>query len=797
MFIRENKLRFKLLNFIFALTILSSFAISQNGMQIIRGTITDKQSQQILIGVKVCVVESNPMNCVQSDTKGIYRIQKLKPGRYDLKFSYLGYKEVTMPNVIVTSGKETILDISMEESVVNMKEIKITPRRKELNNTMTSVSGRSFSMEEVNRYAGGRSDPARLAANFAGVSSPDDSRNDLVIRGNSPVGVLWRVEGLNIPNPNHFSTIGTTGGPVSAINTNLLRNSDFMTSAFPAEYGNANAGVFDLGFRNGNSEKQENTFQFGLITGIELMTEGPIKKEKGSSYVFAYRYGFPSMAKKLGLPIGTFATPYYQDLSFKINSGQTKLGRFSFFGIGAVSRVNFEHDKIDSTDLFAIPNRDGFFNSQIALAGIKHSVKVNEKSYIITILGANFGGSSYLQDSISVLDSSSVRTIENLTNRLTYSINSSYNLKINARMFFKTGILGELFKIKLIYRSRENTVNWVDYWNANKTTFLGQAFAHLKYNFTDNLILNTGLHGQFLSLNNSYSIEPRIGLKYQFSKTSSISCGYGIHSQMQPLDSYFFQIYDAIKDTTKTNLGMNFTRSQHLVIGYDWLPSKLWRLKTEIYYQFLWNVPVHSYASSYSMLNAGASYYPNNQVDLVNNGTGRNYGFELTIERFFGKGFYGMATGSIYESKYKGGDGIERNTAFNGKFVYNILIGKEIKVGKEKQNAFTFDIKFTHAGGRYYTPINLGLSQLVDFQVLKGDDYAYSERYPNFLRLDVKAGFTLNSKKYKVSQSWAFDINNVTNNKNIFADRYNPTTNNITTAYQIGFFPNFVYRVQF
>jgi hypothetical protein len=283
----------------------------------------------------------------------------------------------------------------------------------------------------------------------------------LVIRGNSPVGVLWRVEGLNIPNPNHFSTIGTTGGPVSAINTNLLRNSDFMTSAFPAEYGNANAGVFDLGFRNGNTEKRENTFQFGLITGIELMTEGPIKKENGSSYVFAYRYGFPSMAKKLGLPIGTFATPYYQDLSFKINSGQTKLGRFSFFGIGAVSRVNFEHDKIDSTDLFAIPNRDGFFNSQIALGGIKHSIKVNEKSYFLTILGANFGGSSYLQDSISVVDSSSVRTIENLTNRLTYSINSSYNLKINARIFFKTGILGELFKIKLLYRSRENTANWV------------------------------------------------------------------------------------------------------------------------------------------------------------------------------------------------------------------------------------------------------------------------------------------------------------------------------------------------
>jgi hypothetical protein len=170
---------------------------------------------------------------------------------------------------------------------------------------------------------------------------------------------------------------------------------------------------------------------------------------------------------------------------------------------------------------------------------------------------------------------------------------------------------------------------------------------------------------------------------------------------------------------------------------------------------------------------------------------------ELTLERYFGKGFYGMATGSIYDSKYTASDHIERNTAFNGKFVYNVLVGKEIKVGKEKRNAFTFDFKFTHAGGRYYTPINLSVSQLLDFQVLMGDDYAFTKRYPNFMRLDVKAGFTHNSKKHKVSQSWAFDINNVTNHKNIFADRYNPSTNNISTAYQIGFFPNFVYRIQF
>lgn len=197
------------------------------------------------------------------------------------------------------------------------------------------------------------------------------------------------------------------------------------------------------------------------------------------------------------------------------------------------------------------------------------------------------------------------------------------------------------------------------------------------------------------------------------------------------------------------------------------------------------------------MINAGASFFPNDRTNLVNEGTGENYGIELTIERYFFKGYYGLITGSLYEANYVASDDIKRNTAFNGRYVYNVLLGKEFKVGKSKRNTVTADIKFTHAGGRYYTPVDLVLSQLAGTQINKGDDYAYSEKYTDFLRLDVKIGFTLNSKKRSVSQSWFFDVNNVTNRKNIFADRYNPLTNSINTAYQIGFFPNFVYRIEF
>jgi hypothetical protein len=185
------------------------------------------------------------------------------------------------------------------------------------------------------------------------------------------------------------------------------------------------------------------------------------------------------------------------------------------------------------------------------------------------------------------------------------------------------------------------------------------------------------------------------------------------------------------------------------------------------------------------------------QANLVNNGEGRNYGAELTIEKFFSNNYYVLITGTVYESKYKGSDNIEHYTAFNGKYVYNLLAGKDFKVGKEKRNTINFGIKYTGSGGRFYTPVDLKASQIVGEQVLLGDQYAFSERNPDFMRLDIKAGFTLNSSKRKIAQSWSIDIQNVTNHKNVFAERYNPITNQVNTAYQIGFFPNFVYKIQF
>jgi hypothetical protein len=777
---------------------LSTTSIAQNDGQALKGTVTDKQSQTPLASAAVFLQLPDTTIRTLTDAQGNFKFEHLTPGRYELIAKFIGYKQANVPNIIVTAGKEVVVDITMEENVKTLKQIVISGTKKQDPiNELTTVSARSFSTEEVNRFAGGRSDPSRMAANFAGVSSPNDARNDIVIRGNSPTGVLWRIEGLNIPNPNHFSTIGTTGGPVSALNTNMLKNSDFFTSAFPSEYGNANAGVFDLGFRKGNADKREHTFQIGALTGIEAMTEGPINKEKGSSYLVAYRYAFTGVAQKIGIPIGTAATPFYQDISFKISSGQTKYGKFVLFGLGGVSHIVFDHNKVDTTDLFAYPNRDSYFKSRVGLVGLNHFIRVNDKAYFRTIIGATLSGSDYDEDTINKQTNEVTRVIENQTNQLRYSINTSYNHKVNSKLFLKIGVLEELLHLNLTYRNRTFTPTWVEIWNFNDLTSLIQGYAHAKYSFSDRVTLNAGLHYQHLTLNNTKVLEPRVGLKIQVNEKGSLNLGFGQHSQMQPTDVYFYRTQLNDGSYLQSNKNLDFTKSLHYVIGYDYNPVKDWRIKTEVYYQHLFNVPVSSADSAYSILNAGANFNPNEMPFLVNQGTGENYGAELTIEKFFSKGYYALLTGSIYESKYTGMDKVERNTGFNGKYVYNVLIGKEFLVGKDKQNRITIDFKLTQAGGRYYTPVDLDASNPAGKQVEKGREYAYTERISDFFRMDAKIGFVLNHKKVKMSQSWFFDIQNITNHQNVFALRYNPIYKSINTAYQIGLFPNFVYKIQF
>jgi hypothetical protein len=780
---------------LFIILFLSQVGISQaEKTGAIRGVVVDHQSQFPIPGVTIMLVNSDPVMGVATDVDGHFRLEDVPVGRQALKVTFIGYEPQYVSNLQVNSGKDLEANIFLVESIIQLEgaEIIAEENKHEALNEMSTVSSRSFSVEEARRYSGSLLDPARMAQNYAGVSNASDDRNDIIIRGNSPTGVLWRMDGIDIPSPNHFGTLGTTGGPVSILNINNLANSDFMTSAFPAEYGNALAGVFDLRLRNGNSHNYEFLGQMGF-NGLELGAEGPMKITKNSSFLINYRYSTLGIFKALGIDFGTGASvPEYQDITFKLDIPTDKLGRFSVFGVGGLSYVEFKGSDANESALYSEDSEDSEFGSDTGWLGFSHQYFFNEKTKSKLVVAASYVGIEGWVDSLSTDDGSPHRTFGLNNKQVKYSANFSVNSKLNVKNTVKAGVVFDRYDFTV-----EDSVLWQPdiFFHTSDfegTADLAQAYVSWQARFGELTTLNAGIHGQYFIFNNSSSIEPRLGLRYTFRPDQSLNLGVGLHSQLQPITVYFREdrLDDGSSELKNDELGMN--KTWHAVIGYDNSLSRNFRIKIEAYYQHLFNIAVDRESSSFSMLNTGVDFGIPSRGDLYNGGSGTNYGLEFTAERFLADNFYILSTLSLFQSVYEGSDRVERNTAFNGQYVFNILGGKEWPVGK--QNTISLDSKFTIAGGRWYTPIDLEASEL-EGQEVRFDDLAFSEQYAPYLRWDVKLAFQSNGKK--ISQQWAVDVRNVTNNKNIFLEQYNSRTNEIQTRYQIGLFPVVLWTIYF
>ncbi|MEM9528147.1 MAG: carboxypeptidase-like regulatory domain-containing protein, partial [Bacteroidota bacterium] len=361
---------------------LSAQALTQQ----LRGKVIDAETRSTLIGVTVQVERlAADIRGTTTDLDGNFLLSDLPLGRGTLKVSYLGYETVSMA-LEITSAKEVVLEISMEEAITNLQTVKVSAvrRRGDARNEMAMISARSFSVEETDRYAGSRGEPARMATNFAGVQGSDDSRNDIVIRGNNPNGVIWRIDGITIPNPNHFGVAGTGGGPVTILNNKFLANSDFFTGAFPAEFGNGLAGAFDLRLRDGNNQQHERSFQFGFL-GTDLLFEGPISKESGSSYLATFRYSTLGLFDFLGVQIGTDAVPQYYDGAFRLQFPLKNNAKLAIWGLGGDSNIDIlpsEDERPDTTNqLFGVEDRDQYFSSYMYTVGLTYTRPYRDKGF--------------------------------------------------------------------------------------------------------------------------------------------------------------------------------------------------------------------------------------------------------------------------------------------------------------------------------------------------------------------------------------------------------------------------------
>jgi hypothetical protein len=769
--------------------LINTTAIFAQPLQSIRGIITDKSSNSPISFANIELLNTATPQGAITDTLGNFEIIDIPVGRYDLKISYAGYETTFVREILVNSAKQTFLNISLKESTSELDEIVVEGRpNKDLPlNSMATVSGKMFSVEEAKRYAGGFDDPSRLASAFAGVASNPSLNNSMIVRGNAPKYFQWKMEGIEIPNPNHFGDLKVVGGGIfTGLSSQMLANSDFFTGAFPAEYNNAISGVFDISMRKGATQKREHTIEVGVI-GVDVASEGSFKKGGKASYLFNYRNSTLQLLAPL-LPENANSVRY-QNLSFKLNFPTKNAGTFSLWGLGLRDGATAKPKK-DSTDWkYSADKQYDEIKQEVGALGLTHKYFFNEKTYLNTTLATTALNTEWNAEKLDATHT--LKPFSRISNKNFNFVLSSYiNKKFGAKHTNRSGILitamsYETFLNKSLIENAPPT----EIVNSNGFSTLFSAYSSSSIALNNALTLNIGINGQFFALNERYTIEPRVGLSQMIGQKHTLGVAYGLHSRLEKLNYYFNNSLSTNEKAVNNNL--DFTKAHHFVLSYAYNISDLLHLKVEPYYQRLYAVPV-VVNSSTSFINLENDWFFAEKLE--NTGESENIGVDLTLEKYMSKGYYYMVTASVFDAKYKGGDGEWRNTRFNRNFVFNFLVGKEWLLGKTKQNILGVNLRASYQGGNRYSPINQLLSAQ-NKEVIYDQTRAFSEQIAPTLAIHFTTSYKIHKKKS--AHEFALKILNVTNEAEFYGHLYNIKENVVDKELSSSVLPNLSYKFEF
>lgn len=767
-----------------AISLLPLFCLAQTTTQNLTGTVLDKDSRQPLVGATVSLRDVSPPVGATTDEAGKFALRS-PLGRVVVQCSYLGYETWVSDALIVNSARETNLPIELTEAAVKSTEVVVTATRRGSDpiNEASLLSARSFSVDETQRYAASANDPGRMAMSFPGVQPSRDSRSDIIVRGNSGIGLLWRLEGIDIPNPNHFARRGSSGGGITIFSISMLANSDFSTGAFPAEYGNAYSGVFDVRLRKGNADKREYTFRAGML-GLDFSTEGPFRKGGGATYLVNYRYSTLGILNKLGLHlVGERVDNTFQDLSFNLHlPTKNKRHLFSLWGIGGLSHEteNAVEDTADwksYTDYFT---RD--FDTNMGAIGATHSVLLPGDAYVKTSVAAMGQHIDFVNDTLNAARARFTVNDERYTEKRLV-LSSFLNKKISPRASLKTGF----FLTEMPYKFDRTTLGDSTSLGADGTVRLVQTYAQLRLRPAPRWTLNVGLHTLSFELNRSYSIEPRLSAKYNVSENQSLSLAWGLHGRVLPLGNYFTRI-----NGVEVNRDAGLIRAQHTVAAYDLTFARTRRLHMEVYFQQMRDVPVAATpGSSWSILNTIDGFA---RHQLTNTGKGQNLGLDVSIEQSFSGGTFLILGGSWSRSRYTDASGREHPTAFDSGLSAMLTSGQEWTL--KKSAVLQISSKNLYNGGQRLTPLLAGQTvSRFSPEPLLDEARAFSEKVAPYFRSDLRVAYRKNNPKN--AWSLALDIQNVTNRRNIdpLNRTYDPDLNQWVFREQSGLTPVLSFQI--
>ena len=768
-------------------------AQTNEATQTIRGQVCDVASGEPMIGVTITVENGTTMATV-SDLDGNFEIKNVPVGRHSVRASYIGYEPVLLKEQLVSSGKELVLTLRMRESVSELGEVVVKPRvnKQQPLNEMAQVGARMFSVEEASRYAGGMADPARTASMFAGVAT-GGATNGISIHGNSPQMLQWRVEGVEVPNPNHFAEITEAGGGVfTSLNGTVLANSDFLTGAMPAEFGNALSGAFDMKMRVGNNTKYEHAVQVGTL-GVDFASEGPLGKNTKASYLVNYRYSFLEIAKKLHAINMEHETLDYQDLSFKFNIPTSKAGTFAVWFTGLID--NYESNATDPSEWETLwDSNDSWSRQRSCALGLNHTYRFKtggtlHSSLAFTGAYRKLGVDDYDEQMALMPD------MRGRNSQWNVIISTQHQHKFSSRYTMQNGFEHQHLDF--------NT--WMDYikvvggplyrvYESEGNTGLTRLYTNHKVALSSRLSAVAGVNVMWFNLNNQWLVEPRVSFQYKTSPSSTISIAYALNSRKESTDTYFVINSSMVNgQCSMVNQDLGLTRSHHISASFAQRLGENAMLKIEPYWQWLFDVPVEQ-GTTYSILNHNLFYQDR---ALVNEGAGRNYGVDFTLERYLKDGFYGMITATLFKSEYRDAQGQWHHTRHDRGYITNILGGKEWMVGKGRKNVFGLNGRLTMMGGDRYTPMAPGTTY---DDVAKRPDRAIpqdgSDPFSQQMSMNVGYAFSVKYTINKRHTSHHFILEYL-QMRSFQGQTFDIRTHNLVDKFTSLTFPNIAYRVEF
>lgn len=782
----------KTIPFIFLISLVlftSSYSRAQS-YQTVRGIITDQFTEAPIPGVEVKILKGGKvlMHAI-SNHNGLFKIEKVELGTYDVLFKHLQYYSFISPGVEISVSKEIVMDVKMELSINALTEVEVSPPklRGQPVNEMATTSSYAIQADDAKRIAGGLDDPIRVAGTLPGVTSATGfSENFISIRGNSPRSLKYIMEGIELPNPTHFSRIGSAGGTFTIFSLQLLDKSDFYTGAYSAQYGNALGGVFDAKFRKGNQQKHEHIIQAGVL-GLDIASEGPLSKSKKASYAINYRFGLVGLARLIGYP----TQPTYQDLSFTLNFPLTKRSNLQFFAIGGTSLRDRLAEKDSSLWEESIDRTNLILKSEMGSIGAVYKLFLTDQT-VFKATGAisytnQIDNKQYVKDDYSLVDQ---RT--NTYKSMPISFAASLKHKFSKRHFHITGLsysntYHDWRSSRYIFNSQTEIVPF----NGSGVSNELQAYTLSKFLLTNKWHLNTGIHYTYYDVNKGQALEPRVSIDYKINTKHSLSASFGVHSQIEHFATYWYTD-KASTSNLHPNKQLKFAKSNHYIVGYK---GKVWTnhsLRIEAYYQQLSNIPIDP-TGTFSTINMSELQ----DIRLLNNnGTGENYGLDIGFERYTENGLYYIFNGSIYKSLYTGGDNVKRSTAYDNKYNLKLLLGKEYKLKEKggKYKAFAWNTNLAILGGAPYTPVDLIASE-VEQETIYNESIAFTKRDNQLIFLDFTFSYKINSSRRR--SVWALQIKNLFSNGNAIYREYDTVTKEEVIVPSSSVFPVLSYRLEF